>query len=79
MRLKEAMLEKHITVKDIARVCKIHRNTASLKASGKLSFSVKEALLIQTHFFPECSIALLFSETPEDEKEPCENSRGSIR
>lgn len=71
MRLKEAMLEKHITVKDITRVCKIHRNTASLKVSGKLSFSVKEALLIQTHFFPECSIALLFSETPEIERNEC--------
>lgn len=68
MNLKEALLQKHITVRGLADFLGIAEKTAHNKLSGVTEFTYPEAHRISQELFPEYNISYLFAEQP-DKKE----------
>ena len=58
--LKREMAANNISVEDIAKVLKIHRNSASSKINGKTKFLIGEAFLIKEAFFKDITVEYLF-------------------
>lgn len=56
------MARHRISIEDIAKAIKVHRNSVSNKLYGKSEFSVREAIVIADTFFPECDIRVLFED-----------------
>ena len=59
--LKAEMARKGITGETMSQFLNIHRNSFYNKVSGDSSFSVNEAMKIQTQFFPDLDLDYLFS------------------
>lgn len=67
--LKREMAANNISVEDIAKVLKIHRNSASSKINGKTKFLIGEAFLIKETFFKDIAVEYLFkSDNDADRK-----------
>lgn len=58
--LKREMAANNVSIEDIAKLLKIHRNSASSKVNGKTKFFVEEAFLIKKTFFKDLSLNYLF-------------------
>lgn len=63
--LKAEMARYGVTAAAIAKVLKIHRNSASNKINGKSSFTIEEAIEIRTVFFPTLSLDYLFANSAD--------------
>lgn len=59
--LRREMAAKHVEIEDLAKLWKVHRNTASAKVNGKSPITIEEAFKAQEAYFPECTLAYLFS------------------
>ena len=60
--LKTQMAIKEISIKQIAKVINVNRDTAGNKLSRKSPITLKEAFLIKNHFFPDLPVTYLFEE-----------------
>lgn len=60
--LRKEMAAKHVSIEDLAKLWKVHRNTASAKVNGESKISIEEAFAAQEKYFPDCSLAYLFKE-----------------
>jgi len=57
------MLEKNISISEVARLLGLNRDTVSRKLSGKGIFNLDEIEKIQQGLFPEMTIEELFRKT----------------
>lgn len=57
--LRLLMLKRHITMEDISKALKVHRNTISKKVNGKAKFALEEFLQIRNLFFPDVTLDAL--------------------
>lgn len=60
MNLKAKMAIYNVSIEEIAKWLKIHRNTVAYKINEG-SFSIEEAFSIKDRFFKDCDILFLFS------------------
>lgn len=60
--LRAEMARKQITIKKIAELLKINRDTAGRKLSGKAPLYLSEALIINKELFPNKKVTYLFKE-----------------
>ena len=58
--LRKEMAAKHVSIEDLAKLWKVHRNTASAKVNGESKINIEEAFAVQERYFPECTLAYLF-------------------
>ena len=61
INLKGEMAKNNITIEEVSKLLKIHRNSVANKLNGDSSFTVDEAFKIQSAYFPKMSVAYLFS------------------
>lgn len=61
INLKNALLQKHITVRGLADFLGIAEKSAHNKLAGKTEFTYPEAQRISQELFPEYNITYLFS------------------
>lgn len=66
--LRAEMARKEITIKKIAELLEINRDTAGRKLSGKAPLYLSEALLINKELFPNKNMTYLFKEIVPDKK-----------
>lgn len=67
VNLKAEMAKKDITIEEISKLLGIHRNSVANKINGDSSFSIDEALKIQTNYFPKLALNYLFQKEDVDE------------
>lgn len=67
--LRAEMAREQITIKKIAKLLDINRDTAGRKLSGKTPLYLREAFLINKELFPDKNVTYLFKEIV-----PSENS-----
>lgn len=65
LNLKAKMAIYGVSIEDIAKWLKIHRNTVAYKINEG-SFSVEEAFSVKERFFKECDTYFLFHKTRTD-------------
>ena len=60
--LRSEMARGNISNREMAKVLKLHENTVSNKLLGKSEsgFSIEEAFLIKSAFFPDLDLSYLF-------------------
>ena len=58
-KLRFLMLKNNISLKDIAILLNLSRNTVSRKVNGKAIFKLDEIIKIRNKFFPEVSLETL--------------------
>lgn len=63
LTLKGELAKKNISNETLSKLLKLHRNTVSKKINGSSSFTIEEALAIQSAYFPEMDIRELFKKT----------------
>ncbi|WWU63818.1 XRE family transcriptional regulator [Clostridium baratii] len=66
--LRAEMARKQITIKKIAELLNINRDTVGRKLSGKAPLYLNEALLINKELFPNESVTYLFEEIVPNKK-----------
>ena len=59
--LRREMFALDISIEDIAKLIRKHRNSVTGKINGKTDFTIKEAFLIQQKFFPMQTLEYLFA------------------
>lgn len=67
LNLKSKMAVYGISMEDIAKWLKIHRNTVAYKINEG-SFSVEEAFSVKERFFKDCDTFFLFHNTKIDKE-----------
>jgi len=60
VNLKGEMAKKDITIEEVSRLLKIHRNSVANKLNGDSAFTIDEAFEIQKKYFPKLSLTYLF-------------------
>ncbi len=63
--LKAEMGRRDVTIESIAKLLQIHRNSASNKVNGSSSFTIEEASIIKSAFFPNLELEFLFEKEDE--------------
>ncbi|HAT4162155.1 TPA: XRE family transcriptional regulator [Clostridium perfringens] len=66
--LRAEMARKQITIKKIAELLDINRDTAGRKLAGKAPLYLSEALLINKELFPNKNVTYLFKEIVPNKK-----------
>lgn len=66
--LRAEMARKQVTIKKIAEILEINRDTAGRKLSGKAPLYLSEALLINKELFPNKKVTYLFKEIVPNKK-----------
>lgn len=66
--LRAEMARKQVTIKKIAELLEVNRDTAGRKLSGKAPLYLSEALLINKELFPNKNMTYLFKEMVPNEK-----------
>ncbi|EHR0218378.1 XRE family transcriptional regulator [Clostridium perfringens] len=66
--LRAEMARKQITIKKIAELLEINRDTAGRKLSGKAPLYLSEALIINKELFPNKNVTYLFKEVVPNKK-----------
>lgn len=66
--LRAEMARKQITIKKIAELLDINRDTAGRKLAGKAPLYLSEALLINKELFPNKNVTYLFKEIVPSKK-----------
>ncbi|EHK2402074.1 XRE family transcriptional regulator [Clostridium perfringens] len=66
--LRAEMARKQITIKKIAELLEINRDTAGRKLAGKAPLYLSEALLINKELFPNKNVTYLFKEIVPSKK-----------
>ncbi|MDM0796794.1 XRE family transcriptional regulator [Clostridium perfringens] len=66
--LRAEMARKQITIKKIAELLEINRDTAGRKLSGKAPLYLSEALVINKELFPNKNVTYLFKELVPNKK-----------
>lgn len=66
--LRAEMARKQITIKKIAELLDINRDTVGRKLSGKAPLYLSEALLINKELFPNKNVTYLFKEIVPSKK-----------
>lgn len=66
--LRAEMARKQVTIKKIAEILEINRDTVGRKLSGKAPLYLSEALLINKELFPNKKVTYLFKEIVPNKK-----------
>ena len=60
LNLMNEMRKNHITVDNIATLLGLHRNSIRSRNNGAIPYTVDEAFLVKSRFFPYADIEWLF-------------------
>jgi len=60
INLRAEMARNGVSVDDVAKILRVHRNTAGNKVNGDTPFTIDEAFTLRDARFPEYDVGYLF-------------------